>query len=70
MATHFCHPDREAIGRIIKYGGERPELHFNYRTRYNEVWKRPDLQERYGYSARYPQEDQGGGDVSLLAAAR
>ena len=56
---YFCHPDREAIGRIIKYGGERPELHFNYRTRYNEVWKRPDLQERYGYSARYPQDGSG-----------
>jgi hypothetical protein len=31
-----------------------PELTFNYLTRYNEVWKRPDLQERYRYSARYP----------------
>ena len=29
---YFCHPDREAIGRIIKYGGARPELSFNYRT--------------------------------------
>ncbi len=64
---YFCHPDREAIGRIIKYGGERPELHFNYRTRYNEVWERPDLQERYAYSARYPQDGQSGAAVSLLA---
>ncbi len=65
---YFCHPDREAIGRIIKYGGERPELHFNYRTRYNEVWARPDLQERYAYSAHYPQDGQHGAVVSLLAA--
>jgi beta-lactamase superfamily II metal-dependent hydrolase len=66
---YFCHPDREAIGRIIKYGGERPELWFNYSTRYNEVWKRPDLQERYRYSARYPDTPEDGVAVSLLAAS-
>ena len=65
---YFCHPDREAIGRILKYGGERPELHFNYLTRYNEVWKRADLQERYTYSARYPQQADEGVAVSLLSA--
>jgi beta-lactamase superfamily II metal-dependent hydrolase len=27
---HFSHPDRQAIGRIIKYGGDRPALYFNY----------------------------------------
>ena len=65
---YFCHPDREAIGRIIKYGGERPELHFNYGTRYNEVWKRPDLQERYRFTARYPKVPEDGVAVSLLPA--
>jgi hypothetical protein len=29
---HFNHPDREAIGRVIRYGGEQPRLWFNYRT--------------------------------------
>ena len=52
---HFCHPDREAIARIIKYGGDRPVLHFNYRTRFNDVWARPDLQERHGYTATLSQ---------------
>lgn len=65
---YFCHPDREAIGRVIKYGGKRPELHFNYLSRYNEVWKRADLQERYKYSARYPQQADEGVGVSLLSA--
>jgi len=65
---YFCHPDREAIGRIIKYGGASPELSFNYLTRYNEIWKRPDLQERYRYSARYPEQADEGVGVSLLAA--
>ena len=67
---YFCHPDREAIGRIIKYGGARPELSFNYLSRYNDVWKRPDLQERYGYSARYPEKAEEGVAVALLAANR
>ena len=44
---HFCHPDREAVARIIKYGGARPSLYFNYRSKYNDVWVRPDLQEQY-----------------------
>jgi len=67
---YFCHPDREAIGRIIKYGGARPELSFNYLSRYNEVWKRPDLQERFGYSARYPEKVEEGVVLTLLAANR
>jgi beta-lactamase superfamily II metal-dependent hydrolase len=65
--NHFSHPDRQAIARLIKYGGERPALHFNYKSRYNEVWAKPDLQERYGYSAFYPPDDQPGFTLPLLA---
>lgn len=67
---HFCHPDRQAIARLIKYGkagGRPPVLHFNYRSRYNEVWAGQDLQQRYGYAASYPPEDRPGTIVSLLA---
>ncbi|HKI00724.1 MAG TPA: CHAT domain-containing protein [Thermoanaerobaculia bacterium] len=67
---HFCHPDRQAVARLIKYGrrdGNRPALYFNYKSGYNEVWERPDLQEKYGYSALYPPADQPGTLVSLLA---
>ena len=66
---HFYHPDREAIARIIKYGkfaGRNPELIFNYRTHYNDVWEREDLQKKYGFTARYPATDQPGQVVSLL----
>jgi beta-lactamase superfamily II metal-dependent hydrolase len=66
---HFYHPDREAIARVIKYGksGNRnPELIFNYRTQYNDVWERADLQEKYGFTARYPDAAQPGQIVSLL----
>jgi beta-lactamase superfamily II metal-dependent hydrolase len=66
---HFCHPDRQAIARIIKYGksnGRKPELHFNYRSQYNELWARQDLQEKYGFTTGYPDTPQLGHTVSLL----
>lgn len=63
---HFCHPDRQAVARLIKYGGPKPELYFNYRSRYNEVWGRADLQEKYGYRAVFPGENQVGLKVSLF----
>ena len=37
---YFCHPDREAVGRIVKFGVRTPSLHFNYKSRYNDVWAR------------------------------
>lgn len=65
---HFYHPDREAIARIIRHGksgARNPELVFNYRTPYNDVWEQPGLQEQYGFKARYP-ETEPGVVVSLL----
>jgi hypothetical protein len=67
--NHFAHPDRQAIARIIKYGN-RPSIYFNYKSTYNEVWARPDLQERYGYSASYPGAGRKGCVVSLIGALR
>jgi hypothetical protein len=66
---YFCHPDRQAVARAIKYGGPRPALHFNYRSRYNDVWDRADLQEKYAYAAHYPAPNAAGMRVSLLAGA-
>lgn len=63
--NHFCHPDRQAIARIIKYGGPDPALHFNYRSTFNSVWEQPDLQRRYAYSAHYPGENEAGVSVPL-----
>jgi hypothetical protein len=64
---HFYHPDRQAIARVIKYGGGRPDLYFNYRSQYNDVWERPDLQDKYQYAAYYPDGTSAGRTVSLLA---
>jgi hypothetical protein len=63
---HFCHPDREAIARVVKYSAAKPALCFNYRTRFNEVWERPDLREKHGYTTRFPAEGKAGLTTSLL----
>jgi hypothetical protein len=55
----FRHPHRETIGRIIKLGGPRPQLFFNYVSDENKVWAAPELQEQYGYSATYPENGEG-----------
>jgi hypothetical protein len=50
----FRHPDREAVARVIKFGGKAPELIFNYRTEFNEVWRDVNLMEQYRYRVSYP----------------
>jgi len=54
------HPDEIAIARIIKYGGHKLDLYFNYLSTYNEIWKHPLLQEKYRYYTHYPSDDQTG----------
>jgi beta-lactamase superfamily II metal-dependent hydrolase len=62
---HFSHPDREAVARVLKYGGKRPVLYFNYSSRFNDVWARPALREKYGYTAHYPEGDSPGLTIDL-----
>lgn len=47
------HPDREAVARVIKHGGTGATLYFNTRTRVTGVWDEPELQQNFGYHARY-----------------
>jgi len=54
------HPDEIAIAKIIKYGGHKPDLYFNYLSKYNELWSNPLLEEKYHYYAHYPTDDQTG----------
>ena len=66
---HFYHPDRQAIARILKYGGERKELFFNYNSKFNQVWGDPALasvRQRYNCTTAYPSSEQEGIVVRLL----
>lgn len=58
--AHFRHPDLQAVARVIKWGGPHPELSFNYRTKYNDVWDGKPLREQYGYTVLYPASDAEG----------
>lgn len=51
------HPDAVSIARIIKYGGHKPDIYFNYVSQYNKIWNNPALQEKYQYYVHYPSED-------------
>jgi CHAT domain-containing protein/metallo-beta-lactamase superfamily protein len=61
----FYHPDRQAVARVIKYGGKKPRLHFNYRSDENAVWSEPALREKFTYEAVYPDQGRAGLAVRL-----
>jgi len=48
----YKHPAQQAVSRVIHHGSE-PELIFNYRTKYSEVWDDEDLKLIYKYSTVY-----------------
>ena len=52
------HPDKVSIARIIKYGGHKPDIYFNYLSKYNEIWNNTALQEEYQYYVHYPSDTQ------------
>jgi beta-lactamase superfamily II metal-dependent hydrolase len=62
----FKHPDREAIGRVIHYGGERPRLYFNYESPFNAVWKTPQLQSKHNFETVYPADAKKPGLIVRL----
>ncbi len=62
--VHFEVPYRCIIKRrydtILERAGDTtpwtpPSLYFNCRSKYDDVWARPDLQEQYKYLAYYPE---------------
>jgi hypothetical protein len=64
--SYFNHPDTSAMSRIVRFGGEQPQLVFNYRSDETESWEDADLQSRYGYSTLYPSGDNGFQLIDLM----
>ena len=50
---HHSHPNLESAARVIRYGGNRPQLLFNYRTRFNEMWDNCELMDEFDYRVKY-----------------
>jgi beta-lactamase superfamily II metal-dependent hydrolase len=58
--SHFQHPDREAVARVIMFGGNDPVLAFNYRSAYTTIWDTKTLKEKYKYGTLFPKDDSEG----------
>lgn len=56
----FSHPHPEAVARVIKHGGDSPQLIFNYRTRETTIWDDDRLRDAYGYRTSYPDDNEQG----------
>jgi beta-lactamase superfamily II metal-dependent hydrolase len=56
--SHFKHPDRQAVARVIKWGGAELNLTFNYRTKFNEIWDAHPLRKLHGYTSVFPGSDK------------
>ncbi len=50
----FSHPSQEAIARIIAYG-RKPTIHFNYTTKFTEIWNDKALK-KGKYATVYPKK--------------
>jgi hypothetical protein len=51
--SQFRHPSRQAIARLLKYGGPQKTLVFNYKTEFTEIWDENGLQNDYDYAVRF-----------------
>jgi glyoxylase-like metal-dependent hydrolase (beta-lactamase superfamily II) len=56
----FKHPHPEAVARVIRHGGSRPELWFNYRSDQTRIWDDEILRNAYGYETHYPEDEKAG----------
>lgn len=56
----FKHPNMESVARIIRHGGDSPQLFFNYRSAFNGMWDDRQLIEEYDYRVKYCGEKQPG----------
>ncbi len=56
----FEHPDQESVARVIKHGGPKPQLFFNYRTQFNEVWNDNALIGEFNYRVKFCKQKERG----------
>ena len=58
------HPNLESIARAL-VTSQRPQLHFNYRSDWNEVWGDPQVVDRCGYEPIFPPNGASGTILEL-----
>jgi beta-lactamase superfamily II metal-dependent hydrolase len=60
----FGHPDVDSIAKVIRYGGSKPKLYFNYAHTKKKYGKAADMA-THQYEAIYPSSSAGGITVDL-----
>jgi beta-lactamase superfamily II metal-dependent hydrolase len=58
--TRFGHPNDETLARVVLYGGAAPVLCFNYATQQNLRWSSQSLQQKHGFTTRFPGKGERG----------
>jgi glyoxylase-like metal-dependent hydrolase (beta-lactamase superfamily II) len=61
--ARYAHPSPQAVARVIQGGGQ-PELIFNYRTEFNEIWDDDLLKSMHRYTTNFG--DASGVTVTLV----
>jgi hypothetical protein len=58
--TRYCHPDAEAVARILHFGRHRePTLAFNVRKEYSGWWDNDNWRNLFGYQVCYGSDEDG-----------
>lgn len=57
--SYFKHPSKEAIARLLKFGGPGKTLYFNYDSDFTGVWNDTDLQAQFDYLTEFPPDSAG-----------
>jgi beta-lactamase superfamily II metal-dependent hydrolase len=58
--TRHKHPNREAIARILKFGGDEKSLFFNYASEFTKIWDARGLKEAFTYKTEFPIDQNDG----------
>jgi beta-lactamase superfamily II metal-dependent hydrolase len=58
--SYFKHPRAAAMARLLKFGGDRKTLYFNYASKFTKAWDKPALKRKYGYEVVMPAAAQNG----------
>lgn len=54
--ARFKHPSMPAVARVVRHGGN-PNLVFNYRSEFNEVWDNLLIQANFPYTVEYGDQE-------------
>lgn len=59
------HPDQECIARIVTSQKRPIDLHFNYNSKINKMWRSKTLMRKHKFTAHYPHGDDEGHCIEI-----